>query len=69
MQDLIIQCLKTKGPGSTRQICNRIFLKNNPLIPDKNKMKKTYYYLRKLEKAGIVKLDYPGYYYLKSIPC
>ena len=39
------------------------------MIPDKNKMKKTYYYLRKLEKAGIVKLDYPGYYYLKPIPC
>jgi len=67
LEKQIIESLEKQGNTTTRGLCNRIFLENmngHVIIPGKEKMRLIYYRLRKLEKSGIVKLDYPGYWLL-----
>jgi hypothetical protein len=65
LEKQIIESLKTQGSTSTRGLCNRIYIENLNgylIIPGKEKMRAIYYRLRKLEKTGFIKLDYPGHW-------
>ena len=68
IEEQIKSTLQSRNTGlSTRLICNALFeeKKGKCIIrPGKNRMDQVYKVLRRLEKSGIVRLGYPGYWHL-----
>lgn len=68
LEKRIKSTLQSRNTGlSTRLLCNAIFEERTGkyiIRPGKNRMDQVYKILKRLEKSGIVRLDYPGYWQL-----